>query len=151
MPVTTTMQDLIKALKTGKTRVMDALDKLFGSPSARQNLVAALGAHLADFQAGFGHLPEWAVAILTSAPHNLTIPDDIDHINAWPQWDKDKVREEIIKNIGTAITLDFQWGLWDGPGETVEIKTAGSVTAIRFLSPREKLAYVGPDNMKVNF
>ncbi len=150
MPVTSNMQDLIRALKTGKTHVMDALDRLFGSPNARQNLPDGLVQNFPQFQAGFGDLPGWAVTILTTAPHNLK-DEDITHINVWPPGDKEKVRKEILKSIDAAITLDFQWAVWDGPVEDVVITTAGNTTTIRFLSPRVKLAYLGPDNMKVNY
>ena len=151
MPVASSIQELIDALRTRKTNIARALDDLFGSQEAldvlkthdhRDDLstLNVLGSNPGD------PLPSWAIDELTGAPQSSGLVthalshDEIAHIQNWPPSHK----SDLAAVLGAAITnrqpLQFYWELYGGDSEAMDTSVPGQVI---FRSPQKNVGASG--------
>lgn len=143
MPVASSLRELIRALRSKKTRTMYALDELFGSKQALDRILGPPPhPHLGDLRDTphvLDTLPGWAVDELTGASgallrvaHRLS-DAEIEHIDRWPANDKEQLRLAVKDALDTRQPLHFFWELHGGTGEAIRI--AGS--EVTFRSPQQ--------------
>jgi hypothetical protein len=147
MPVASSIQELIDALQTKKTRTMRALDCLFGSASALETVDHHPERHqLAANPDVFRTLPDWAVLELRAAPGSTGLvkeplsDEEIQHINDWPAANK----RVLVGVLDTAISdrqpLQFFWELHGAATETIDVSNAREVY---FRSPQANVSVSG--------
>jgi hypothetical protein len=144
MPVASSIQELIDALKTRKTNITRALDDLFGSQQALNTLTNhphradlstpnVLGSNPGD------PLPAWAIDELKAAPQSsglVTHPlsdDEIAHIQDWPPGHKSSLAAALDAAIANGQPLQFYWELHGGGAEEMDTSVPGQVV---FRSPQ---------------
>jgi hypothetical protein len=137
MPVASTPRQLARAIRTRSTRTTKALKQLFTNP----------GQHLgtADFNrldtphaldAVNGQLPAWAQNRLSTLS-----PLELSHIGSWPDEDKERVREALVKAVKKPLPVKFFWEVHPGPNEVTLIEDpdmTGGITII-FRSPESNV------------
>ncbi len=158
MPVASSIQELIDALKTKKTRTMRALDELFGSEEALNRLLTPPHPNLSDlnnpnvFEPDPGDpLPQWAVDELTGAPGargqvtQTLSPVEIEHINQWPRANKEDLRVALKSALESQPPrpLEFLWELHGGDSEEIDIDTTPTPGRIIFRSPQRNVEVSG--------
>ena len=153
MPIASSIQELIDALRTRKTNITRALDDVFGS---RQALDALRNhPHKADLSAPnvFGRnpgdsLPSWAIDELKGAPppqssglvtHALS-DDEIAHIQNWPSSHKSNLAAALDAAITNGQPLQFFWELHGGNSEAMDTSVPGQVI---FRSPQKNVGASG--------
>jgi len=153
MPVASSIQELIDALKSRKTNITRALDDLFGSQQALDALKNHL--HRPDLKTPnvFGSspgdpLPSWAIDELKGAPppqssglvtHALS-DDEIAHIQDWPPSHKNDLAAAFDAAITSGQPLQFYWELYGGDSEAMDIGVPGQVI---FRSPQKNVGASG--------
>ena len=151
MPIASSIQELIDALRTRKTNITRALDDLFGS---RQALDALRNhPHKADLSAPnvFGRnpgdsLPSWAIDELKGAPQASGLvtralsDDEIAHIQDWPPSQKNNLAAAFDAAITNRQPLQFYWELHDGNSEAMDTSVPGQVI---FRSPQKNVGASG--------
>jgi len=151
MPVASSIQELIDALRTRKTNITRALDDLFGSQQALD--VLRNHPHRADLSTPnvFGSspgdpLPSWAIDELKGAPQSsglVTHPlsdDEIAHIQHWPPSHKSSLAAAFDAAIAGGQPLQFYWELHGGDSETMDTSVPGQVI---FRSPQKNVGASG--------
>ncbi len=153
MPVASSIQELIDALRDRKTNITRALDDLFGNQVALDKLKAlpnwsshpfrtadALGKQPGD------PLPPWAKDELKAAPEStglVTNPlsdNEIAHIENWPPLQKEQLRAALDTAIQNGPPLHFFWELHGGNSEDMDDSVSGQVI---FRTPRENVRLSG--------
>jgi hypothetical protein len=163
MPIASSIQELIGALRDRKTNITRALDDLFGNQVALDKLKAlpnwsshpfrtadALGNQPGD------SLPPWAKDELKAAPGStglVTHPlsdDEIAHVENWPPQQKENLRAALDTAIQNGPPLQFYWELHGGASEQMDDSVAGQVI---FRTPQKNVSASGwfnsPANIKV--
>ena len=150
MPDSTPIKKFIESLRTGKTDITNALDKIFDM-GYRADLLACADPDLTqpdldNFRDETGQpnhldtLPNYANAMLQSRGVNI---GEIDHINDWPPGQKKRVREKLVEALDPAKprAVYFFWELYNGAFENVHIEDhgPGSDIIITFKSPRKNV------------
>lgn len=151
MPVASTIQDLIDALRTRKTNITRALDDLFGSQQSLDAL--RIHPHRPDLSTAnvFGSspgdpLPSWAVDELKGAPQSsglVTHPlsdAEIAHIRDWPPAHKSSLAAAFESAIASGEPLQFYWELHGGASEEMDTSVPGRVV---FRSPQANVSASG--------
>ena len=147
MPIASSIQELIDALRTRKTNITRALDDLFGS---RQALDALRNhPHQADLSTPnvFGRnpgdsLPSWAIDELKGAPQSSGLvthalsDDEIAHIQNWPPSHKSNLAAAFDAAITNRQPLQFYLELHDGNSEAMDTSVPGQVI---FRSPQKNV------------
>jgi hypothetical protein len=153
MPVASSIQELIDALKTRKTNITRALDDLFGNPVALNQLKGPPGhphrgalatPHIFGSTPG-APLPPWARDELQGrvpgSPVKKPLSDDeIAHIENWPPQQKENLRAALDTAIENGSPLQFYWELYDGDSEGMDESVTGQVI---FRTPRENVRLSG--------
>ncbi len=133
MPPFSTIRTFAKALQTGRTNMTESLDRLMTNPSRHQqnpHFSEVTSAHALDT------LPAWVRQLLRD--HGMTDPE-MDHIDAWPNDQKELVRQKIVAAVQSDRQVHSLWELHDGAIPVNDIQdpdTAGDIT-ITFRSPRQ--------------
>ena len=147
MPVASSIQELIDALRTRKTNITRALDDLFGSQQAldalknhthRTDLSTpnVLGSNPGD------SLPSWAIDELKGAPQSSGLvthalsDDEIAHIQNWPPSQKNNLAAALDAAITNGQPLQFYWELHGGNSEAMDTSVPGQVI---FRSPQKNV------------
>jgi len=151
MPVASSIQELIDALRTRKTNITRALDELFGSQEALDKLKIhghrndlstpnVLGSNPGD------PLPSWAIDELRGAPqssglvtHTLS-GSEIAHIQNWPPSHKNNLAAVLEAAIANGPPLQFYWELYGGDSEAMDTSVPGQVI---FRSPQKNVGASG--------
>ena len=152
MPVASSIQELIDALRTRKTNITRALDDLFGSQQALDALKnhpyrTALTTTANVFGSSPGDsLPSWAIDELKGAPqssglvtHTLS-DDEIAHIQDWPPSHKSNLAVAFEAAIASRQPLQFYWELHGGNSEAMDTSVPGQVI---FRSPQKNVGASG--------
>jgi hypothetical protein len=151
MPVASSIQELIDALRTRKTNITRALDDLFGSAQALNTLTNhphradlstpnVLGSNPGDL------LPSWAIDELKGAPQSsglVTHPlsdGEIAHIQNWPPSHKSNLAAALNAAIENGQPLQFYWELYGGNSEAMDTSVPGQVI---FRSPQKNVGASG--------
>ena len=151
MPVASSIQELIDALRTRKTNITRALDDLFGSQEALDKLKA--NDHLGDLSTPnvLGSnpgdpLPFWAIDELKGAPQSSGLvthalsDDEIAHIQNWPPSHKGNLTAALDAAITNGQPLQFYWELHGGDSEAMDTSVPGQVI---FRSPQKNVGASG--------
>jgi hypothetical protein len=147
MPVASSIQELIDALKTRKTNITRALDDLFGSQQALDTL--RNHAHVTDLSTPYvlgsnpgDPLPAWAIDELKATPQSsglVTHPlsdDEIAHVQDWPAGHKNSLAAAFAAAIASGEPLQFYWELHGGASEEMDASLPGQVV---FRSPQKNV------------
>lgn len=151
MPVASSIQELIDALRTRKTNITRALDDLFGSQQALDALrnhphraalstPNVLGSNPGD------SLPSWAIDELKGAPQSSGLvthalsDHEIAHIQDWPPSHKSNLAVAFDAAIRDGEPLQFYWELHGGNSEVMDTSLPGQVI---FRSPQKNVGASG--------
>ena len=147
MPIASSIQELIDALRTRKTNITRALDDLFGSRQALDALNSHT--HRADLSTPnvFGSspgdpLPSWAIDELKGAPQSSGLvkhalsSDEVAHIQNWPPSHKSDLAAVLGAAIVNRQPLQFYWELYGGDSEAMDTSVPGQVI---FRSPQKNV------------
>ena len=166
MPVASSVQELIDALRDRKTNITRALDDLFGNQAALDKLKGTPGTpghpNLGELATPniFGSnpgesLPSWARDELKGqgwsglVTHPLS-DNEIAHIENWPPLQKNKLRAALDTAIQNGPPLHFFWELHGGNSEEMDDDVSGQVI---FRTPQKNVSASGwfnsPANIKV--
>ena len=142
MPASSPWATFNQARRTGITRTTQALDAILAATPAA--VVAA--ARAPDALTG---LPAPFRGALSGQRLNQL---EIDHIQAWPDDQKEKVRAALVDAHDRGMTVSFRWRLHDADMERTTIRTVVGANAISitFYSPWSKVRPVGPNNVTVD-
>ena len=163
MPLASSIQELIDALRDRKTNITRALDDLVGTQAALDKLKGTAStpghpdrAHLATPNI-FGlypgdKLPDWARDELKGegwsglVTHALT-DDEIAHIESWPPQQKEDLRLVVENAIQNTVPLKFYWELHGGNSEEMDDDVPGQVI---FRTPEKNVSLSGWFKFLVN-
>ncbi len=132
MPPYSTLKTFVTSLKTGRTNITESLDRLMTNPGRHLT-----DAHFADLQvenAFNAPLPGWARTALAGCGMSQA---EIDHLDVWPDGQKEIVRQQMVAAVRSNRTIRFFWemhGGVDAVNEVREDREAGG-TIIVFRSP----------------
>jgi hypothetical protein len=156
MPVGSSVQELINALRDRKTNITRALDDLFGNQAALDKLKGTpgtpghpdLGALATPDVFGKNPgdpLPPWARDELKKqgwsglVAHALT-DDEIAHIENWPPEHKEELRVALDTAIQNGPPLKFYWELHGGNSEEMDDSVPGQLI---FRTPQKNVRLSG--------
>jgi len=134
MPPVSTVRTFIEALRTGRTNITRALDQLLANPGSLQDDPDYPGVQQ---QGALNGMPEWLRARLTQPPVAPPLrPQEIDHIERWPNGQKEIVRAEIVTSIQQNRRTTFAWEHYRGSAPVNEVRPGpGGGIEIVFRSP----------------
>lgn len=144
-----TVRTFVEALQTGETAITRALQRVFTNSSQHKN-----HAHWPDLQVPGAldkPLPDWARTEL----RNQGLTDrDLDHIDDWPDVQKELVRGVLVAAVQTNRVVRFRWELHDGAVSVNDIQNdpdPHGPIVVTFRSPRQnlKLSEVNYGNVDV--
>ena len=149
MPVASSLQELIDALRDRETNITRALDDLFGDPgtlTGHPNRPDLGTPYILSSKPG-DMLPDWATdefqgrsKLPVSPVKNPLSDDEIAHINNWPK----ELREDLRKVLNPRDTgdphLKFHWELHGGTSEQMDDTVPGQVI---FRSPERNVSLSG--------
>ena len=92
MPPNGTLRSFINALTSGQTNITRCLERLANDPARRQKYAADINAP----HAAVGQLPGWLRNEMVQA--GMSQPE-VDHVERWPDAEKEKVRRQIVEAI----------------------------------------------------
>lgn len=169
MPDITSVDKFVKSLQTGRTDTTKALDLL-----SQQNLRA----DAADWDllqtprsldrptspnAPRGVAVGWWKKYLEQPaqqppplPSQALKTAELDHIDDWPDEQKEKVRETLVFAQLNKRKIHFFWELYRGEYEATEIVNPdpdtgpGADITVTFRTPGSKVTLVGPNNVRVD-
>ncbi len=155
MPPATKMKDFVDALRTGKTKTMHSLDKLFQNAPTQTDHPLKSDPDFTDERFkkrnALDSLPAWAK---TKLKDNLPppVPDAtfnliVKHIDDWPNSQKEDMRSKLVEVINENRRVDFFWELHRGENEGIVIEDTGpgGAVTITFRSPRKKVRFEEPE------
>lgn len=147
MPPFSTIRTFVKALQTGRTNITESLDRLMTNPSRHQQHPQF--SEITSAQA-LDTLPAWVRQLLRD--HGMTDPE-MDHIDAWPNGQKELVRQKVVAAVQSDRQVHFLWELHDDatPANDIQDPDAAGHITIRFRSPRHgvKLSSITFGDIKV--
>lgn len=132
MPEMSTIKQFVLAVQTGQTNTTRALTAMFVRP----------GHYTGDpnwqaFQQAYAlnTLPGW---LRTMLKNNNLSDGEVDHINEWPNEEKEQVRQALVEAIQQNRSAVFSWQLYDGSVSANAIEGVGGAREIKiaFKSPR---------------
>jgi hypothetical protein len=131
MPAYSTLKSFINALKTGDTNITQCLERLANDRAKRAQYATDIRA----LHAGVGQLPGWLrnemVQVGMSQP-------EVDHVERWPDREKEKVRLQLVDAMEHDSDLHFSWELYDGDDPLTEIRRdPNQDVRVVFRSPRK--------------
>ena len=130
MPPYTTLRTFIEAISTGKTNITRSLEKATNDPARRAALATAIAAKDA-----FNHPISREIhdALIQAG---MTQPE-VDHIQRWPDDQKERIRSRLVDVWGQNKSIYFSWEIHSGPEPVTEITTDSSGDSfVAFRSPR---------------
>ncbi len=136
MPPFSTVRTFVTALQSGQTNITRALDRLLTNPGRHRT-----NPNFASFrnrQAANAPLPPWLRGLLRG--EGVSDPE-VEHIDAWPDDQKEPVRDKTVEAILGDRRMRFFWELYDGPAPDTLIEDpdpTGGIT-VRFRSPRSRV------------
>ena len=132
MPEMSTIKQFVVAVQTGQTNTTRALTSMFVRP----------GHYTGDpnwqaFQQPYAlnTLPGW---LRTMLKNNNLSDKEIDHMDEWPNEEKEQVRQALVQAILANRNAVFSWQLYDGSVSANAVEGAGGSGDLRiaFRSPR---------------
>ncbi|MEX1255022.1 MAG: hypothetical protein WEE64_11855 [Dehalococcoidia bacterium] len=146
MPTHSSMRTFLQAVRTGKTDTTEALDIIFATPGE-----LADHPNFEEFaQSGaLDTLPVWARRELRKVGLGSA---EINHLDEWPNDQKEQVREALVQAIEEDQSVGFYWTVHDGADEETEISSGQDTVSIAFVfrSPERRVRAIGPDNITVD-
>lgn len=134
MPAYSTIKTFVKAIQSGRTNITLTLDKLMANPGGYTTNVNF--SVMSTSGALNNPMPEWLRGMLIA---NGMKPEEADHIDdAWPDAQKELVRQKIESAITSNRPMRFFWELFDGQAPINEFQdpdASGGIT-VTFKSPR---------------
>jgi hypothetical protein len=138
MPPYSRLQTFVDALKTGETNITRSLDRLVNDPTQRDEHVDYV-----NTANSFSSFPDWLRGELANAGMS---PEEIAHIERWPNEEKELVRIQIVHAINDNRPLRFGWELYDGGRPRTDVRRSpGRDTRIVFRSPRAGVRVEGDE------
>ena len=132
MPPYTTLRDFISALQTGSTNITRVLEGLANDGTMRADPTA--GADIARPNS-FDHLPGWFSSACIQRGMSQA---EVDHIERWPNPQKETVRGQIATAWSQNQPIYFSWELYDGDDALSEVRRDdNSELRVVFRSPRK--------------
>jgi hypothetical protein len=146
MPDHTPISKFIKTLRTRKTDITRSLDELFDMAYRDELLIDPNIDTFKNTPNVLDILPQWARDILQRPPRPGIVRDpvseeELDHIDSWPNEQKEKVRRKLVDAIDGGRAVYFFWELYRGDVEHVGIDdvTSGECINITFFSPFDNI------------
>ena len=149
MPVASSIQELIDALRDRETNITRALDDLFGDPGtlAGHPNRPDLGTPYTLSSEPGDMLPPWATdelqgrSKLPVSPVNKPLKDDeIAHVNNWPPQLREDLRKVLHPRVAGGPHLKFHWELHGGDSEQIDDSVPGQMT---FRTPQKNVRLSG--------
>jgi hypothetical protein len=129
MPAYSTLRTFVLAVQTGRTNIVNVLERICAESPADSPEVLAIQA-----PGSAQPLPEVIKAAFRSK--GMTEPE-VQHIERWPADQKERVRAEIVRAIQAGEALAFSWELFGGESPDAEFRPReGGGRLIAFRSPR---------------
>ena len=132
MPDMSSIKQFVVAVQTGQTNTTRALTSMFVRPGHYTS-----DPHWQEFQQPYAlnTLPSWAKDILKK---NGLSDGEVNHINEWPNEEKEQVRQALVQAIQQNRSAVFSWQLYDGSVSANDVEGVGGANDIRiaFKSPR---------------
>lgn len=131
MPPYSTLRTFVNALKSGETNITRSLEKLVNDGSRRQKY-----ADWVDKPGALdGEFPAWLRTELVQAGMKQ---EEIEHIEAWPDSQKDVARAQVSAAVKDKRPVRFSWELWEGKHAESEVRRdADQEMRVVFKSPRD--------------
>lgn len=132
MPPYTTLRDFLSALSTGMTNITRVLELLANDANMRRDPTA-----IRDMgtQNSFDNLPVW---FSTACIQRGMSQDEVNHIAAWPNPQKEIVRSQIDQAWKGSKPIHFGWELYDGADALSEVRRdPNQDVRVVFRSPRK--------------
>lgn len=129
MPAYSTLRTFIDSLRTGQTNITRSLDQILSNPGEYRD-----NEHydwISQPDALRKPMPGWLRRMLRDA--GVSEPE-IDHIDRWPNAQKELVRQRIVESIDNDRPMHFRWELHDGDKPANTVDTDSNV--VTFKSPR---------------
>ena len=129
------VQKFVDVLKTGQTDITKAMDQLFANPADLQ------GTDLFQELQQAGALDELSPLMRQIGTDNGVTDKELDHINTWPNDQKEEVRQKLVLAIENNRPVHFFWEVHRRKSEEIEVldpDAAGDITVI-FISPPTNL------------
>jgi hypothetical protein len=145
MPAYSTLKSFVKALRTGDTNITQCLERLANDRAKRAQYTSDINA----LHAGVGQLPGWLRNEMVQA--GMSQPE-VDHVERWPDAEKEKVRLQVVEAINHDGNVHFSWELFDGEDPMSEVRRdQNQDVRVVFRSPRKgvKLSAVNFGDVKV--
>ena len=137
MPAYSTLRTFVEAVRSGLTNITSCLETAVNDPQNRLD-------HAADMSSpavASGPFPSWLRSILGSAGMSQA---EIDHMERWPDSQKEIVRLEIVSAIQGNRPLRFGWELHGGDTPLSEVRhDANQDVRVVFRSPRKGVLLSG--------
>jgi hypothetical protein len=135
MPERSSIQSFINAIKTGQTTITRGLQRLWDE---RNTLDPALLNRVTTLT-----LSPLDAAVKTALGQRGLGTKELDHIDEWPDSEKQKVRTAILqaRNSDPQRHIEFSWELYNGTVSVAQIDNLHGPGAIRirFRSPRDNV------------
>ena len=150
MPPYTTIKTFMDALMTGRTNTTKALDALLqrNLQADQEDWARLQQPHSLD-KPGSAKIPEgiepgWWKDYLREKVLPTLSKGELDHIDAWPEEQKEQVRATIVAAKSDSRTVHFFWELHGGKKEDtqIDVPAHGDIT-ITFRNPRDRLEVSG--------
>jgi hypothetical protein len=145
MPAYSTLKSFINALKTGDTNITQCLERLANDRAKRAQYATDIRA----LHTGVGQLPGWLRNEMVQA--GMSQPE-VDHVERWPDREKEKVRLQVVEALDHDSNLHFSWELFEGDDPLSEVRRDPSQDVrVVFRSPRKgvKLSAINHGDVKV--
>lgn len=122
------VRDFLEQLTTGKSPIMVLLDGVLADPERLRS-----HPHFQDFRKS-----DHADTVCPDCREWLGLnAEQVDHINRWPAYLKERVREAMVVAIERGHGIEFFWRVTGKEVEQADIKSQGGHTTVRFASPRD--------------
>jgi hypothetical protein len=115
MPAYSTLRSFVNALKTGDTNITQCLERLANDRAKRVQYATDIHA----LHAGVGQLPGWLRNEMVQA--GMSQPE-VDHVERWPDAEKEKVRVQVVEALEQDRNLHFSWELFAGDDPVSEVR-----------------------------
>jgi len=130
----TSIRKFITSLQTRQTDTTEALTRWFVNPGRHQTHAVTGQLRTAN---GLNALPSLARTELGNL--GLTA-GELDHIDQWPNDQKESIRQALVRAIDGNRNVLFYWELHGGAGEATDIQDSGAGDiVITFRSPQRKV------------
>jgi hypothetical protein len=131
MPVYSTLRSFVNAIRSGDTNITQCLERLANDRAKRAQYATDIHA----LHAGVGQLPGWLRNEMVQA--GMSQPE-VDHVERWPDAEKEKVRVQVVEALEQDRNLHFSWELFAGDDPVSEVRRdPNQDVRVVFLSPRK--------------